>query len=202
MRRITFAVAMLAGLAGSARADGIPQIDGLPPNPTYTPGIPFSFEVRAPGLPDFSGFNVQLLFEASVPDPDLSAVAVEPSSQYPFPSGAFSSGGLPPDPGGDTYTLMFSGGGPSVFTTAGVNDLLAIVTVTPGADLTGEIDISFGNQTVLSYNQEGGTFPLPGTLTVEQAEPVPAPAGIILAGIGGVLLSCKRWLSRSGTTTA
>src|SRR4051812_42873905 len=90
MRRIAFAVAVaLACCCSSARADTQPLIDGLPriagvPE-TYTPGTPFTFEVRVPRLADFTSYSVELIFSTpETPDPLLTASATAAASHYPF----------------------------------------------------------------------------------------------------------------------
>jgi len=202
MKRMLMTFAVVGLFASSARADTIPEIVGLPG--TYTPGTSFTFEVRVPGLPDFSGFAVQLVFETTVPNPDLTITAVAGAGQYPFTDASnFTLNQTAPDPGATFFSATITGSGPLTFTTAGTNDLLAFVTVNPGTNLTGPITVSIGGETVLIYNMEGRNDSPPEPAIVQQADlpppsttPVPAPAGAVLLGLGGLLLAARNRLLR------
>jgi hypothetical protein len=201
MRRTTLgAIALLGLVAGPARADTVPQIVNVPD--TYTPGTPFTFQVRVPGLADFASYSVQLLFETEVSNPNLSVSFAPNPSQYPFPSSAgFTVTPVPPSSGDSTYVYTISDSGPLTFTTPGTKDLLANVTVLAGADV-GAITIEVGGDTTLDYNKEGRRDTLPGpsspiTPLAGGTTPVPAPAGIVLLGIGSVLLAARKRVLRA-----
>ena len=104
-------------------------------------------------------------------------------------------------PGTNQYTLTISDSGAPVNTVAGVNDLLAVVTVSPGADLSGPIVISVGADTLLRYNTEGrppDNFPEP--VTVQQGPGVigvPAPAAWVTLAAGGLILAGRGRLRRA-----
>lgn len=203
MHRLLAFLAFLAllTLGTPSRADTVPQFEGIPA--TYSPGVPFSFNVLAPDLFDFTGFTVLLRFEASVIDPDLSATAAPGVGRYPFSStGGFTVNGTPPGLGETIYTLTFGDSGPLTMTTAGVRDLLAVVTVTPGATLTGDITITSGSETVLLYNTEGRNDGPPEPAVVGQGAAVPAPAGVVLVGIAGLVLACRNRLKRLAPVAA
>jgi hypothetical protein len=201
MFRLFASLALLALATAPVRADIVPQFEGIPA--TYSPGVPFSFNVLAPDLFDFTGFNVLLRFEASVIDPDLTATAAPGVGRYPFPTtGGFTVNGTPPGPGETIYTLTFGDSGPLTFTAAGVRDLLAVVTVTPGATLTGDITITSGNETVLIYNTEGRDDGPPSPAVVGEGAAVPAPAGVVLVGIAGVVLGVRNRLKRRAPVAA
>src|SRR2546423_7806946 len=83
MKRTAFAALVLAAVwSAPARADTLPII--LAP-PTYTPGEQFSFELRAPNLVDFSGYNIDLSITTQVQNPQLQVSFTQPGpTQYPF----------------------------------------------------------------------------------------------------------------------
>ncbi len=194
MNRMLLALALtIVWFQARAEADTLPQVLDIPS--TYTPGTAFSFQVLVPGLPDFTGYTIEILFDTEVLDPDLTLSAVPVAAQYPFPTttGFTSSGGV--IAGTASASITFSDSSlPGVFTTPGVNDLLAVVTVLPGSGMTGTITISFGSGTELLFNMEGSDgFELPDPTTVLQEEvlppvPVPAPTALLSATIGITLL--------------
>lgn len=204
MARTVLALAALLGCCTTpARAETLPLFDGLPA--TYTPGTAFTFAVRVPLLTDFTAFNVELIFDTNVPNPPLfvssAAPAVAPGGRYVFPSrSTFESGvGLVLD--GTSVTLNFRDNtGSPVVAQSGVNDTLAIVTVRPGAGLTGPITISLGGETNFVSNLEDVNDGPPQAVTIPQAvggpSPVPAPAGALLLGLGGLLLGARNRLAR------
>jgi hypothetical protein len=207
MTRTVLALAALAAGANSARAETLPLFGGVPA--TYIPGTPFQFTVKVPVLTDFTAFNVDLIFATDLPDPPLfvssAATPVAPGGQYAFPSNAtFQSGsslfGGSPNV---THTFTDTTGAP-VVTTTGVNDVLAIVTVSPGATLTGPITISLGANSTFDANAET-QYPDPETITIEQANvpsaPVPAPAGAVLISIGGLLLGARKRFARPDSSS-
>lgn len=204
MTRTVFALAALLGCCTApARADTLPLFDGIPGS--YTPGTAFTFAVRVPQLTDFTGFNVELVFGTDVQNPPLfvSAVApaVAPGGRYVFPSrNTFQSGSqLVVDSPDVTLTFRDSTGSP-VVTQPGTADTLALVTVRPGAGLTGPITLSLGAETNFVSNLEDANDGPPQTVVIPQADsgpnPVPAPAGALLLGLGGLLLGARNRLAR------
>ena len=206
MTRMFFALVALVGCcAGSARAETLPLLDGIPA--TYTPGTPFQFVVRVPALSDFTAFSVDLIFGTDIPDPPLfvsaQRAAVAPDGRYVFPTnGTFQ------------WTTSFVGGSSEVVLTfadqtaapvvtqPGLNDALAIVTVRPGLTLTGPLTIAIGSETAFEINAEIN-YPAPEPVSVAQvsgpANPVPAPASAALLGFGGLLLGTWHRLRRART---
>lgn len=205
MTRTVFAlVALLGGTTGSAHAETLPLFEGVPA--TYTPGTPFQFLVRVPVLTDFTGFSVDLIFSTEVANPPLfvssAPVPVAPGGRYVFPSNATFQSGSSLVGGSSEVVLTFTDTTPSpVVTQTGVSDTLAIVTVRPGATLTGSITISYGTDSNFAINSELN-YPPPNALTVAQAglppvtNPVPAPAGALLLGLGGLILGARKRLAR------
>ena len=201
MKRMAFAVVVLVGCcAAPARADTLPLIEGVPG--TYTPGQLFTFQVRVLSLLDLNKYMVELVFSTTVTDPSLLAF---PTVATPAPGGRYvfsSSGNFAFDysapPGSSDVVLTFSDfTGPPVTTVPGTNDTLATVTVLPGAGQTGPITITVGGGTAFDFNTEFGSPPPPEPIVVQQAgggtgNPVPAPPGAVLLGIGVVLLFARR----------
>ena len=199
MKRMAFAVVVLMGcFADPARADTLPLIQGVPG--TYTPGQLFTFEVRVPLLLDLNKYMVELVFSTTVTDPSLLAfptvAAPAPGGRYVFSSSGNFAFEYTADPGSSDVVLTFSDfSSPPVNTVPGTNDTLATVTVLPPAGFTGPITISVGGGTAFDFNTEFGTPPAPEPIVVQQggsSNPVPAPPGAVLLGIGGVLLFARR----------
>jgi hypothetical protein len=203
MRKLAFAVAVLVGCCAPARADTLPLVEGLPA--TYTPGQAFTFTLRVPQLADFTNYTLELVFSTAVSDPDLLAgPAVAPADRYVFPSSANFGFQYDAPPGAQEVRLTISDSiaPDGVLTLPGQNDTLATITVTPGATLTGPITLSIGSNTSFGYNSEGGFIDPPADIPpIEQASPggnnpVPAPPGAVLLGIGGLLFAARSYCSR------
>ena len=66
MNRLVLALSglVIAASTSPVRADPLPLIVGLPTE--YTPGTPFSFELRGPGLVDFSAYSMELIFQTQI----------------------------------------------------------------------------------------------------------------------------------------
>lgn len=207
MIRMAFALAALVGCCnGLARAETLPLYEGLPN--AYTPGTAFTFTVRVPRLNDFVGYSVDLIFSTDVPDPPLFVsarpVAAGLGERYVFPSNANFQSGSTLIQGSPEVLLTFrdSTGSP-VTSVPGANDTLAVVTVRPGADLTGPIVISLGAETTFDANAETTNVPPPDVVIIPQADgpsAVPAPPGVVLAGLGALLLAARKRVARSMTT--
>ncbi|QJW93501.1 hypothetical protein [Frigoriglobus tundricola] len=200
MIRMAFAVVAVVGLCGtSARADTLPMFEGVPG--TYTPGQTFTFQVTVPQLFDLNKYVVELDFGTNTPNPPLfvySTAASTATGQYVFPSNANyqSTSTLVLD--SPVVALTFSDSTtPPINTVPGANDTIATVTVIPGADLTGPITISIGGATLFNYDTENGQVPPPNPIVVQQSgsggtgNPVPAPSGAVLLGIGGLLFGVR-----------
>src|SRR5947209_4597622 len=89
-RRSTMRIALVLAAAlvsgAPAAADTLPLISAPA---TYTNGSPFSLQLRAPNVVDFTSFHVDLIVATNGPDPDaipnLNIAAVRPDAvSYPF----------------------------------------------------------------------------------------------------------------------
>jgi hypothetical protein len=194
---MTFAVVALVAFGSeTVRADTLPIIDNLPT--TYTPGTSFEFQLRVPALVDFTSYSLDLVFDTNVTNPQLTASGSPAATGYPFPSSAGFSSPASTQTGSQQVTLTISDStSPGVTVTPGTNDALATITVTPDASLTGPIQLSIGPTSLFHYNTEDITYDAPTNIpAIEQATvgsptPVPAPAGAVLFGFGGLLLSAR-----------
>jgi hypothetical protein len=200
MHRLVLALAALVTAASTTpvRADPLPLIVGLPTE--YTPGTPFTFELRAPGVVDFTAYSMELIFQTQVDSTSLLTVSATRgvTPEYSFPLGSFQAN-TTIAPGGLTQNLLISDTGPAVNTTANVNDLLAIVTVSPSAGFTGSIQLSINPDTlVFLINNEGGPDISPPTNIpiINQAPTpvngVPTPAAWVSMTIGLAILGMRR----------
>jgi hypothetical protein len=201
MKRMALAVVVVcACCTGPVRADTLPMIDNLPA--TYTPGQAFTFQLTLPALTDFSDYNLQLIFDTDVQNPPLFASGAAATSKYPFPSSAGFQSTLSRDSTSNQITLTIADStSPNVTVTPGTNDALATITVTPGADFTGEIRLSVGTDSVFHYNTEDNNFDFPTNIPpIEQGAsgPVsaPAPPGALLLGAGALILGLRMRLRR------
>jgi hypothetical protein len=202
MRRIAFAVVALVGFCTPVQAETLPLIDGVPT--TYTPGQPFTFTLHVPSLPDFSSYTLELVFSTTVIDPALLAFPiVAPVGSYVFPTNANFAFQFDAPPGAQEVRLTLSDSVPplGVITVPGANDALATITVVPNAALTGPITLSVGSNTQFLYNMEANSYDPPGPIVIAQAEPpsgnpVPAPPGVALLGVGAMLLGLRARFAR------
>ena len=204
MKRTAFAVvAVVACWTSPARAETLPLIENLPA--TYTPGETFTFQLRVPELVDFTGYSLQLVFSTDVLNPNLFAFGTAATSNYPFPSSAGFQSTLSTIQDGNQVILTIADStDPGVTVTPGGNDMLATITVTPGADLTGPIRLSIGPDAVFFYNTELNSYEAPTDIPpIEQGAPpapVPAPAGVVLLGFGALLLGLRARLRAAATS--
>jgi hypothetical protein len=200
MRRMALAVVVLFGCwAAPARADTLPLIEGLPT--TYTPGESFTFTIRVPELPDLTSYQLELVFSTTVTNPALlSFPTVAPSGSYVFPTSENFGFQFDAPTGTQEVRLTLTDSilPESVIATPGQNDTLATITVSPGASLTGPIMLSIGENTRFDYNAELGAYEPPTDIPpIEQAappnggNPVPAPPGVVLLALGGLLLGAR-----------
>lgn len=204
MRRMAFAVAALVACCAPARADTLPLIEGVPA--TYTPGQSFTFTLRVPELVALSNYTLELTLSTEVTDPALTAFpTVASADRYVFPTSANFGYQFDAPPGTQEVRLTLSDAidPDSVNTTSGQNDTLATVTVVPGADLTGPITLTV-TRADFSYNTEAANYDPPGSVTIDQGEPtvgnpVPAPPGVVLLGIGGLVLGARARFVRRAT---
>lgn len=192
---IAAALAVLAA-AGTARADTLPLIT---PPAGYTAGVPISFTLTAPGIVNLTSFNIDLIVTTADPSspPDLTLTATRPdSAAYALgDAGQFQSS---VSPGSSVNQLNLNVNGsvwPGVTTVAGANDVLAIITITPGSGLTGPINVMVAPSTLLfSINQENflEVSPPPPFDIAQSPSPVPTPAAWVSLGIGGLGMAVAR----------
>lgn len=211
MKRIPFAVAVF-GIALStvhARADNIPIFSGVPDS--YTAGQSFSFTIEVPETLvqqgteqpySLSDYSVNLLVtDGSATSTNLSATVSSPNSATnPTPNYVFSgqssnfTSTTTPVTGG--VSVQFSDSiDPSFVIPTSPYVNLGVVTVTPGADLTGTIEIQFGNGTSYSPTVEGfGILPQAPMYITQNVATIatPAPAGIVSLAFGGLVLAVGR----------
>jgi hypothetical protein len=193
------AAMLAAATTQTARADTVPQLLNVPAS--YTPGNPFTFEVIAPGGENgFSAFNLDMTFSTNNVNPDLTLSASSATSQYVF--SGYSTTGFTSSSTSTSLTASDSLTNPGtdmITTQTGVNDVLAVVTVSPGTSFTGPITVSFAGDTSVTYFTEGFDFPQ-GPVTIVQgaevAAPVPTPAAWISMTIGGLILAARRQMQR------
>jgi hypothetical protein len=204
MKRYLFVAFAAIGWSASLRADTAPIFSDLPS--TYVPGTSFTFNVSAPDLTDLGAYNVELVFQTTVNPTNLLTITAAPPTNlnlYPFGTlDNYLQGG--PFVSGNSIHLTLSDftlSDPGVTTVAGVNDLLAQVTVMPGAGLTGPISISVAPDSLQFDTLDGDPIPSnpPGAAFVSQsggATPVPTPPALFL--MGSVLwgLSSKNSVAR------
>jgi len=200
MLRMPFAVAVAfaALTAGTSRADVIPLFNDVPA--TYIPGTPFTFQIIVPEVNGLNSFNVDLIFDTAVTSPDITVSAAPLASQYVFPTTSGFTTSSFTGPGPNEVSVLFSDSAITPVTTVtGVNDLLGVVTVSPGADLTGPITISFDSSSGVNYFTEGFDV-LPDPVTVDQGMPppptVPTPAGWLSMAIGVLILGGRERLKK------
>lgn len=200
MSRTLIALAAVIAWNAPARADGVPIIPVIPTE--YTPGTTVSFEIRVPGLIDFSAYSMQLVFSTDIDNPDLTVSAAPDLNQYPFPTVAnFQSG-----PGGDfglnALSLVIADStSPPVNTNSGFRpDQLATITLAPGGNMTGPIRVRFEDVTIQQSDENPQPINPPAPFIINQAAPqpaaVPAPAGWLLLGIGWLGLAARRRFGR------
>jgi hypothetical protein len=200
MTRIAFVAAALVFAAGSSRADVLPLV-GVPSS--YTPGQDFSFDVFAPGLVGLTDYSLQFTVTAGLAPnaPDLTVNAAPATAGYPFPDTSnFSSAQTTVS--NETYvSIADATSGAGVNTQLGVNDRLATISISPGVNLSGPITISFTLNEFTTARDV--SFDLPAPIVIPQSDgpvdpqPVPAPPGAVLLGIGGLCLLGRARFRRS-----
>jgi len=194
---------LLAGVfalwAAPARADTLPLIFDAPA--TYTQGMPFTVDVRLPGAVDMIGFHVQVIISTLVLNPILDITAEAVPGRYVFPSIAnfdwSQSSVLDSNVRYvDIFTTMDAG---PVNTVNGANDMLGRITITPGANVSGQIMFTVDDGSlVLSIGGEPRPdIELPVAF-VDDATPaaVPTPAAWLSLAIGGLVLATRRRIMR------
>ncbi len=184
------AVAMLAlGVltAPVAVADPILTIDA--PG-AYAPGVPFDLTVSLTGAESLALYNVELVLSAAGGTAGvdfLFAAAAEPAGEYVFTGEAndgFAFNILGSAKHRITLSDLLTTG--SVNTVAGVNDLLAEVTVLTTATMVDDISIAVLADS-LELDLPGAGGPIEGFDTLSAA--LPAPSIPIPEPGGGVLLA-------------
>ena len=202
MLRIALVSAILFASVGSSRADTLPLL-GVPSG--YTPGVPVSFDVYAPGLSGLTDYTLQFTVSAGSPPnpPDLSVNATPPNNLglYPFPntSNFNATVGISPGSNSLSVTITDSTSGLGVNTLLGVNDHLATIAISPGVNLSGPITVQFTLNEFTTSRDVG--FDLPPAFVILQnvdvppGSPVPAPPALVLLGIAGICLAGRnRWM--------
>ena len=142
------------------------------------------------------------MFATSGPATAISAAftpAPAPGT-YPFPTQDFFASATGVFNGSYRLTLSDFLLDPSgVNTVAGINDLLGTVRVTPGADVSGPIQISFDPSSLQLDDSAGrpidATFPNPVIAQETKVNQTPAPAGVALAFSGGVMFIVRKRVS-------
>lgn len=204
MKRFALAAAALVLFGvGSGRAETLPLL--VIPT-TYTPGVPVSFEIFAPGLNGLTSYQLDFTVTAGVPtDLPVSGVSASPPtglSGYPFPD--TTQFALAGDVTGNVRTVTITDGtsGAAVNTTAG-RDHLATVLITPRPGFTGPITVEFVNAEFDTSRDLTVDLPPAFTISPDTAPPiatVPAPPGVVLLGLGGIgLLAGRRLFARAAT---
>ena len=202
MLRIALVSAISFASVGSSRADTLPLL-GVPSG--YTPGVPVSFDVYAPGLSGLTDYTLQFTVTAGSPPnpPDLTVNATPPNNLalYPFPNASNFNSTVGVSPGSNSLnvTITDSTSGLGVNTLLGVNDHLATISISPGVNLSGPITVQFTLNEFTTSRDVG--FDLPPAFVILQnvdvppGSPVPAPPALVLLGIAGICLAGRnRWM--------
>lgn len=200
IRTALVAALVLLSAAGTSRADTLPLI-GLPSG--YTPGVPISFDVFAPGLSGLTDYTLQFTVTAGLPPnlPDLTVSATAPVglAGYPFPDASNFNATVTSVAGVNSFnvTITDATSGAGVNTILGSNDRLATVTITPGVNLSGPITVQFTQNDFTTARDVG--FELPGTATIDQlpsTPAVPAPPSLVLLALGGLCFAGRQFFAR------
>jgi len=190
MARVVFAL-IACGLCVCACAHGDPIL-AIDVPAAYTPGSSFDVTVRLTGAEDLALYNIEAVVsaEGGIAGTDFYfASAAEPASGYVF-DGQANDGFAYNILGSATdhitlSDLLVSG---SVDTVAGVNDLLATVTITTTATMTEPLTIDVVESSleldapggpILGFNDLKAALPAP---TI----PIPEPVALSLLAIGAV----------------
>jgi hypothetical protein len=207
MLRALVVFAALTTFAGATRADTLPLL-GVPAG--YTPGQAFSFDIYAPGLVGLTDYTLQFSVTAGSPPnlPDLTVQVDPAASAYPFPdtSNFATSQSVVAGVNSIFVTVSDATSGSGVNTLSGVNDHLATVSISPGVNLSGPITISFMQNDFTTSRDVG--FDLPPPIVIPELpsgpnpEPVPAPPGVVLAGVAGLCLAARSLRGKKGAIPA
>ena len=194
---------VLVSAAGTSRADTLPLI-GLPSG--YTPGVPISFDVFAPGLSGLTDYTLQFTVTAGLPPnlPDLTVSAKAPAglAGYPFPDASNFNATVTSVAGVNGFNVAITDAtsGAGVNTILGTNDRLATVTISPSVNLSGPITVQFTQNDFTTARDVG--FDLPATVTIDQLppapvpDPVPAPPSLVLLALGGLCFVGRQFFTR------
>ncbi|HEY2911659.1 MAG TPA: hypothetical protein VGI99_15510 [Gemmataceae bacterium] len=194
---ILTALAIMA-FARPARADTLPLI-GLPTG--YTPGVAVTFDLTAPGLNGLTDYSLAftVMSGPTTAPPDLTISAAPPATGYLFPDA--SNFFTETDSLGQnqlSFIIQDTSSVGGVSTVLGVNDRLAIVTLAPGATLSGPITVTFTDNTFDTSRDV--SFPLPAAFVIAELPPttaVPGPPAWLLLGLGGLCLAGRQRLRRA-----
>ena len=213
MRYATIVVIVLA-LVSLTSADPILSLQNVPAQ--YTPGLPFGFDVVLTGATDLASYNVAVVLTADTGalgaggDAWFLPASAPPAARYVFDGYTdFFLSQL--SAGGGDHTLVTSHWNDpdgllpldGVNTVAGVNDLVAHVTIATAATLADSLHLSVqaGN---LELDTPPGT-PIPGFSTLQQdvaaaaaveVAEVPEPAILLLLLPPAAILHRRRRTSR------
>ncbi|HXD85823.1 MAG TPA: hypothetical protein VN641_04975 [Urbifossiella sp.] len=189
---------VLLAVARPSRADTLPLI-GLPTG--YTPGVAVTFDITAPGLNGLTDYTLAFTVMSgptSAP-PDLTISAAPPATGYPFPDA--SNFFTETDSLGQnqlSFIIQDASSASGVNTVLGLSDRLAVVTIAPGATLSGPITVTFTDNTFDASRDV--SFPLPAAFVIAELPPttaVPAPPAWLLLGVGGLCLAGRQRLRRA-----
>lgn len=200
MTRIALVVASFVFADGSSRADVLPLV-GVPSS--YTAGQDFSFDVFAPGLVGLTDYTLQFTVTAGLAPnaPDLTVTPAPAGSGYPFPDTSGFSSAQSTSSNQIFVSVADSTASAGVNTQLGLNDRLATIAVSPGVNLSGPITITFTLNEFTTARDVN--FDLPAPIVIPQddgtvnPQPVPAPPGAVLLGIGGLCLLGRARFRRS-----
>jgi len=156
----------------------------------YAPGDAFTVGVRLSAVSNLALYNIELVFRTSGQPASLLTISPPeaPASGYVFPSTEYFL--ATPQIWDDEYRITlgdFLLTSPGVDVLPGVNDLVAVLTVSPAAGLIGPITVFVDSDSLFLDDPEGSSLLTPGTppsALVTQTQAVPAPGSLVGALIG------------------
>ena len=194
--------------AGAVPTVGAPMLTmDFPAPQEYIPGGPITFDVLLTGAQDLSAYFVELVLEADVATVGSGAdawfeepAAPDSASNYVFIDDNILFTATAGMIGGAHVLSMGDDIWPtSVNTAAGVNDLIATVTVSTVASMTGNLYISLDAETLELDDVNGDPIPDFAALktTLVAADPtefteVPEPTSVLLLALGTAALLRRR----------
>ncbi len=211
-------------VASSSQAGVMLTFDGLPTS--FTPGDSFTFSVKLTGAQGLASYDIPLVLSAASGTPEVDfgfdPVPTAAPANYVFPSDLFFFAIAFPQGAEDHLAISdfnFDSGFNlvGVDTVAGVNDVLAVVSVTTTTGVTGPLTISIDESFLQLDNVDLDPIPdfadvlanLPATtITQSQQATVPEPASLLVWSLGAAGLTvisrrrCKRDSSSAGDASA